>query len=401
MKNIFLIPLLLNTNNPLNSATVTEDNNQIITQITPNGTNAGNTYNVFLSNTQRIIQITQKFEETTQPNEYAYTTAYNYCQVQLAINNNEDSDQYTFDTFAIVQYTPYRYIATSDIDLHVKILNNIYPISDDNYDGFTAKLDYTIATTTTDLQSLLNTNNWTNFGIDTQTGQYWQTAYTNNDNKYVIGQRQNIPLQDWDDDDAYYNIDIQNVLLSQQNTTYIVMQFRCIYTITWQGTSQRIEPTPDQYTKLLHTNYIEIDSELQPITVTQEIVDIPGLMFQILTLPFTFISQAFDLTIFPGTPYQVNFSNIFLGFIGIAMLLWVLKLILGQADLGQWLGDQKRMHREERLRDKQHKNNMARETARHNRQLQRDATHDVNRHRELQAREKADHTRAMQHKGKR
>ena len=70
-----------------------------------------------------------------------------------------------------------------------------------------------------------------------------------------------------------------------------------------------------------------------------EVVDIPGLMFTVLTMPFAFISQAFDLTLFPGTAYQINISNLFLGLIGVAILLWVLKIILGKADLGGLLND--------------------------------------------------------------
>ena len=62
--------------------------------------------------------------------------------------------------------------------------------------------------------------------------------------------------------------------------------------------------------------------------IHQEIIDIPGLMFTILTLPFSFISQGFNLTIFPNTPYQINFSNLFLTIISVFMILWIIKRIL-------------------------------------------------------------------------
>lgn len=59
-----------------------------------------------------------------------------------------------------------------------------------------------------------------------------------------------------------------------------------------------------------------------------EVVDIPGLMWQILSMPFAFVSQAFNLTLFPGTPYQVNISNLFLSIIGIFVFVWLVGLFL-------------------------------------------------------------------------
>lgn len=60
-----------------------------------------------------------------------------------------------------------------------------------------------------------------------------------------------------------------------------------------------------------------------------EVVDIPGLMFNILTMPFAFISQAFNLTLFPGTLWEINIANLFLAVIGILIFMWIiLHLIL-------------------------------------------------------------------------
>ena len=60
----------------------------------------------------------------------------------------------------------------------------------------------------------------------------------------------------------------------------------------------------------------------------QEIIDIPGLMFTVLTMPFTFISTAFDLTLFPGTPYQLNISMLFMAIIGVMIFAWILSMIV-------------------------------------------------------------------------
>ncbi len=52
-----------------------------------------------------------------------------------------------------------------------------------------------------------------------------------------------------------------------------------------------------------------------------EVIDLPGLLFEILGMPFAWISTAFNFTIFPGTQYAVNISQILMaiviGLIGI------------------------------------------------------------------------------------
>lgn len=58
------------------------------------------------------------------------------------------------------------------------------------------------------------------------------------------------------------------------------------------------------------------------------VIDIPGLLFTILTLPFTFFTQAFDLTLFPGTPYAINISDVLLAIICILLLIYIIKLIM-------------------------------------------------------------------------
>lgn len=59
-----------------------------------------------------------------------------------------------------------------------------------------------------------------------------------------------------------------------------------------------------------------------------EVINIPDLMFNILSMPFSFISQAFNLTLFGGTPYQINISALFLGILGAVIFIVIIKLIL-------------------------------------------------------------------------
>lgn len=64
-----------------------------------------------------------------------------------------------------------------------------------------------------------------------------------------------------------------------------------------------------------------------PDTPNAEIVDIPGLLFTILGMPFAFIAQSFDLTVFPGTPYSVNLSHIFLAIVCAGILIFIIKKV--------------------------------------------------------------------------
>lgn len=60
---------------------------------------------------------------------------------------------------------------------------------------------------------------------------------------------------------------------------------------------------------------------------TYEVLDIPGLLFQILGMPFAWISTAFNLTIFSGTPYAINISRLIMDIVlGLFLILIVKKL---------------------------------------------------------------------------
>lgn len=63
-------------------------------------------------------------------------------------------------------------------------------------------------------------------------------------------------------------------------------------------------------------------------TATYEYIDIPGLMYTVLTLPFTFISQAFNITIFVGTPYQVNIGALVISIVGALIMIFLIRMIL-------------------------------------------------------------------------
>lgn len=65
-----------------------------------------------------------------------------------------------------------------------------------------------------------------------------------------------------------------------------------------------------------------------PIGNPSEVIDLPTLLFTILTLPFTFITQAFNLTLFSGTIYEINFGDIILFILIGLILVFLVKMIL-------------------------------------------------------------------------
>lgn len=117
----------------------------------------------------------------------------------------------------------------------------------------------------------------------------------------------------------YTNYDIQyssgSILLAPRETIYVVAYQNVRNNTTING--------------IMGTNpsLCRIRGSVNVPTNNYEIVDIPNVMYTILTMPFSFISTAFNLTVFPGTPYALNFGNLFLTIIAVFILLWLIKKV--------------------------------------------------------------------------
>lgn len=72
--------------------------------------------------------------------------------------------------------------------------------------------------------------------------------------------------------------------------------------------------------------YYEAQPDVPQPTI--EVVDIAGLLWQILGMPFAWISTAFNLTLFPGTQYSINIAALFMEIIGVLILIFILKKML-------------------------------------------------------------------------
>lgn len=103
---------------------------------------------------------------------------------------------------------------------------------------------------------------------------------------------------------------------------------------------------------------------------TSEVIDIGGLMWDIIGMPFTFINMAFNVTLFPGTIYEFNIGTLFKGLIAILAILFVIKLFTRGIDvIGAYTGsaqdtrfkrENQQMKREKHQMDKEkHAKDMA------------------------------------------
>lgn len=83
-------------------------------------------------------------------------------------------------------------------------------------------------------------------------------------------------------------------------------------------------------------------------------------MLQILTMPFTFISQAFNITLWPNTAWEFNLSNFILSIIAIASILFIIRLFTsGFTVIGNYTSNQESKKVNKDLRRSQTKLNQA------------------------------------------
>lgn len=129
--------------------------------------------------------------------------------------------------------------------------------------------------------------------------------------------------------DGRTQADNTEITLQPNKTNYIAIMYMPMVeasvnnqTVDASYTTLPFRDTDD----LNQTNFVFTGTNIIP-DGTYEVVDLPGLMWQILEMPFAFVSQAFNVTLFPGTPYQVNISNLFLSIVAIFVFVWLIGLL--------------------------------------------------------------------------
>ncbi|MFA5453438.1 MAG: hypothetical protein WC248_07685, partial [Candidatus Methanomethylophilaceae archaeon] len=234
-------------------------------------------------------------KETTYTQTIQLTNSYDSI---YQIQNYYDYNTIRYETSAIIitEITTYSGITNNTIDYEISLLNN-------NYIGVYPEIDIDLIQykTNNDLSEYINQTNYAilnnQLAIFTDITNNFSYTQTKNFNDATL--------------DQSYNV-ITNIQLNNIWKTYMITYIKWI----------------DDTSEYLTINGYHIDNDLFTMDTGEifgsiyvgggyEYVDIPNLMFTILTLPFSFISQAFNLTLFPNTPYSINIGNLFLSVVAI------------------------------------------------------------------------------------
>lgn len=90
----------------------------------------------------------------------------------------------------------------------------------------------------------------------------------------------------------------------------------------WLGPNE--PPTLNMFTERVQNIYT-----INPnISVNYEVIPLGELMLTILSMPFNFLSTAFNITLFPNTPYAINIANLAKGIIAICAILFIVGLVM-------------------------------------------------------------------------
>lgn len=251
---------------------------------------------------------------------------------QVIMTNNPESTIYTTMLFKH-QITPYRYLYNTEIE------TNVYTTLRLRLNTFIGSNEQELETIKLKITTLTTSEDW--------------TSYLNQSNYYVEGQNAKIIEEIKDPNNQQkYNEEIEILEIEIKNyssTQYIdiISEIPIISGNNEYRTNYAFTLIQPYTTNLEYPNYIglnnasgaiwgKLDGET-PITIkgqmippitNYEVIDIPSLMFNILTMPFAFISTAFNLTLFPGTPYQINISNLFLTILAILIFVFIVKIFV-------------------------------------------------------------------------
>lgn len=253
----------------------------------------------------------------TQRNTYGDTTTYPYVWSSY-VNEN----QATTATLKVLQMTPYKHLVNNEMQTAITI----------RY--FTSPYDSSLETETIYADVYYSTEDyWNKYVNITMTDSYLPynaiKDITNNElgfNYTKTTYSQNITETTNTSQNITFNDITFNVNPNKTNYYYIY-----IYTKYNPNGTDGTSTTKSSNSRIVissYTNSTTLTGEYFTDLVTYEVIDVPNIMFEILSMPFTFISTAFNLTLFPNTPYQINISNLFLSVLGIFVFIFIMKLLL-------------------------------------------------------------------------
>lgn len=134
--------------------------------------------------------------------------------------------------------------------------------------------------------------------------------------------------------DSYYDDTAQitqtpqaNIFKSNKNKQYVLVDEVNNY-LNYGDEQLPYNPNQQNLINFYSRSDITVDYTTDVNITDYEVIDIPNIMFTILGMPFAWISTAFNLTIFPGTPYAINLSHIFFAIIGSLIIIFVIKKVI-------------------------------------------------------------------------
>lgn len=278
-------------------------------------------------NSNYINVLATKYQST-----FSYTVNNEFCLGygnEIIMNGQENKNYYerlTRSTF-VFQLTPYNYNIDTETTIQLySVINNYLDEYNDTI-GFNDKYLYKSVYTTSQAD-------WSEY-LNRQIVQYQCNVLINeiedvNNNFYYTKQNYKIELDNYGL--TPYN-DITELQLTPKKTNYVIIdEVIALNAFAYDPFNQEYESLQQKVIPMKtgmngYGNITISGTNIIPDS-TYEVIDIPGLMWEILTMPFSFVSQAFNLTLFPGTPYQVNISNLFLSIIAIIVFVWLISFFL-------------------------------------------------------------------------
>lgn len=276
----------------------------------------------------------------------------NYQRIEVSTTSRDKTNIYTLDHYdneiltdsteiCTIQYRTINYSNNVKIENRARV-KTYRGIEDDVYSAeiiLMTKIytDITLDYTTIKVESnpiaeiYYNYSNYITYYSDAETTTQQQFIEGKNYNSYMTLNQVNLTYDATQETTATYPQ--TNVVEETYNNYSMGNQDHYITKINYVYDSGYIV---DNGASLLDNNFIigSINIILDwtptpPSGGTYEVIDIAGLMFQILGMPFAWISMAFNFTLFPNTPYAVNISHLLLGLIVSLIAIVIFRIIMG------------------------------------------------------------------------
>lgn len=244
-----------------------------------------------------------------------YRTENNTNEFSIYTNKNRSSSS----MLTVIQITPYQNTNTNTLRLMytIRLLSSWVESTLDTYQLITE-------------QYISQDNYWNKYVNISQTAYYFNYDAIQDITNSQLGftYTSDIIMQQITESTTDQTKTITGYLnLDPNKTNYVYLYTYMLYEPP-QGSQATSNSASINGNELIAPKYqawtVRIEGEIIPSITNYEVIDIPGIMWEVLTMPFTFISIAFNLTIFPNTPYQVNLSNLFLSIIGIIIFAFIL-----------------------------------------------------------------------------